>query len=152
MDVSFLVVVKTEYFSPSIKAFGAWALGFVHLSLMLIVSSEDVCEINNDNTLNFDTFRCLDGNVDKTFCPKIVSMSKVNDDICDCCDGSDESNMSCSNLTAIFQDSITYNSFLCNKIVDRVEFHDDVTLDVRSVSENVKRMWKSRCNPKTVFF
>ena len=78
-------------------------------------------------TLNYDTFRCLDGNVDKTFCPKIVSMSKVNDDICDCCDGSDESNMSCSNLTAIFQDSITYNSFLCNKIVDRVEFHDDVT-------------------------
>ena len=93
------------------------------LSLLVTGSTENVCEINNN------TFRCLNGRIrkDKTFCPEIISASKVRDGICDCCDGSDESNMTFSNLTAIFQqDSITYNSFLCNKIVERVEFHDDV--------------------------
>ena len=88
------------------------------LLLLILVTSQSEKDVRE--------FRCVDANVtmDRTFCPETISMSKVNDETCDCCDGSDE--RSCLNLTEIFQDaSVTY-SFHCNELIYRTDFHDDV--------------------------
>ena len=59
------------------------------------------------------TNACLNG---KFYCnnylyyPKVISTSKINDGICDCCDGTDEPNLNCSN-ECLYYSHIEYKNF-----------------------------------------
>lgn len=92
------------------------------------IINDDYCDCGNDEpgtsacsgTLSSQSFACTD---DRVKSMSLIPSSRVDDGVCDCCDGSDESKMQCENT--------------CNEMLEALKKADDLRNKARELKKRI---------------